>query len=100
MEYITIISKTEILAVPNWMTCIVGGIGIALILSTFVYWAIVRNVDKVGKYLNIVAPIALGILVIWIIVSNLFLSVPTGRYKYVGTIDDGTTIIEWEDPIQ
>ena len=100
MEYITIISKTEILDVPNWMTYIVGGICIVLILSTFVYWAIVRNVDKAGRYINIVAPITLGIFIIWIIVSNLFLRVPTGRYKYVGTIDDGTTIIEWEDPIQ
>ena len=100
MEYITIISKTEILDVPNWMTCIAGGIGIALVLSTFVYWAIVKDISKVCRYLNIVGSISLGILIIWIIASNSFLRVPTGRYKYVGTIDDGTTIIEWEDPIQ
>jgi hypothetical protein len=54
MEYVNIISKEAITAVPTWLAMIGAVIAILGVLSTFIYWAIVKDANKVVAYLLIV----------------------------------------------
>jgi hypothetical protein len=101
MEYINIISQEAITAVPTWLAVIGGFISIAAVLSTFIYWGIVKNPDKVLRYLTIVAPIAIIFVIAWMCITCLFFSEPTGRYRYEATIDkDKITVSEYEQFIE
>ena len=98
MEYINIISKEEITEAFQLPITIVGCLAIAAVLSSFVYMAIVKDPDKTMKYMCIVAPIAMGILIITAIICGIFFRVPTGRYKYKATIDkDKITVAQYEE---
>lgn len=100
-EYINIISKEAITAVPTWIALLGGSISILLVLSTFIYWAIVKEPFKAAKYLGIVGSIALIIAIAWMCVSCMFFSEPTGRYNYIATIDkDNITVTEYEQFIK
>ncbi len=101
MEYINIISKEEVSMVPAWILCLICGLGIAATLSTFVYWAIAKDIDKVIKYELIVGFSAIAFVLIGYIVSSIFFRVPTGRYKYEATIDkDKITVSQYEEFIE
>ena len=95
-EYINIISKEAVTAPPTWIIFVGGIVPILHILSTLVYWAVVKNPFKAAKYLGIVSSIA-AIVIIWMCISCAFLSEPTGKYKYIATIDkDNMTVSEYE----
>lgn len=96
-EYINIISKEAVTAVPTWIALLGGSICILLILSTFVYWAIVKDIDKVFGYLGTVGCIAIILCIAWMCISCMFFSEPTGRYNYKATINkDNITVKEYE----
>lgn len=96
-EYINIISKEAVTAVPIWIAAMGGIVPILLVLSTFVYWAIIKDPFKTAKYLGIVGVIALIIAITWMCVSCMFFSEPTGQYNYRVTIDkDNITVTEYE----
>lgn len=100
-EYMNIISKEAITAVPTWIAFAGGIVPILLILSTFVYWAIVKDVFKVCRYLGIVAVIAVILSIAWMCISCIFFSEPTGQYNYEATIDkDKITVSEYEEFIE
>lgn len=97
-EYINIISQEAITAVPNWLVVIGGFISIAAVLSTFIYWGIVKDPDKVLRYLTIVAPIVLVFVIAWTCITCLFFSEPTGKYRYEAAIDkDKITVSQYEE---
>lgn len=101
LEYINIISKEAVTAVPTWIAFVGGIIPILLILSTFVYWTIVKDLFKAARYLGIVGVIAVIIVIAWMCVSCLFFSEPTGQYNYKATIDkDNITVTEYEQFIK
>lgn len=101
MEYINIISKEPITAAPSWMAMLGAIICIGSVASTFIYWGIVHNPDKVVKYLSIVGCCAVTVCLIWCIVLSIFFQEPTGRYKYEATIDkDKITVSEYEEFIE
>ena len=96
-EYINIISKEAVTAVPIWIAAIGGIVSILLVLSTFVYWAVIKDPNKVIKYLGTVGSIAIILSVAWMCISCMFFSEPTGRYNYKATIDkDNITVAEYE----
>lgn len=100
-EYINIISKEAVTSVPTWIAAIGGIVPILLVLSTFIYWAIVKDVAKACTYLCIVAPIAIVISIAWMCISCMFFSEPTGQYSYIATIDkDNITVAEYEQFIK
>lgn len=100
-EYINIISKESVTAVPTWVALLGGSVSILLILSTFVYWKIVKDTFKAGKYLAIVGVIAIVIALAWQCISCIFFSEPTGQYRYEATIDkDNITVTEYEEFIK
>ena len=100
-EYINIISKEAVTAVPISIALVGGVIPILLILSTFVYWAIVKDPYKVAKYLGAVGFIAMIIAISWMCISCVFFSEPTGQYYYKATIDkNNITLTEYEQFIK
>ena len=100
-EYINIISKEAVTAVPIWIALAGGSVSILLILSTFVYWAIVKDAFKAAKYLGIVGVIALILAIVWTCISCVFFSKPTGKYNYEATIDkNNITVAEYEEFIE
>jgi hypothetical protein len=100
-EYINIISQEAITAVPIWLAAIGSLVSIGAVLSTFVYWAIVKDVNKVPKYLGIVGSAALVFSVVWMCITCLFFSEPTGRYRYEATVDkDKLTVSQYEEFIK
>ena len=100
-EYINIISKEAVTAVPTWIALLGGSVSILLVLSTFIYWAIVKDPFKVAKYLGIVGAIAIILCIAWMCVGCIFFSEPTGQYNYRATIDkDNITLTEYEQFIK
>lgn len=100
-EYINIISKEAVTAVPTWIAAIGGIVPILLVLSTFIYWAIVKDSFKVCKYLGVVGAISIILSIAWMCISCIFLSEPTGQYSYKATIDkDNITVTEYEQFIK
>ena len=101
MEYINIISKEAVTAVPTWIALLGGSVSILLVLSTFIYWAVVKDPNKVVGYLGTVASIAIILSIAWMCVSCMFFSEPTGQYNYRATIDkDNITVTEYEQFIK
>ena len=100
-EHISIISKEAVTAVPTWIALAGGSVPILLMLSTFIYWAVVKDSLKVFKYLGIVGSIALILNFAWMCISCIFFSEPTGQYNYQATIDkDNLTVTEYEQFIK
>ena len=98
MEHVNIISQEAITAVPTWLAALGAGICCTIVLSTFIYWALVKDVNKVCKYLSIVGCCAIGLSVAWCIITTAFFSVPTGRYRYEATLDkENMSITEYEE---
>ena len=101
MEYINIISKEEITQAFQLPIIIVTCLAIAAVLSSFIYWGIVKDLDKVIKYLYIADSVGIGCLVITSAICGIFFRVPTGRYKYEATIDkDRITVSQYEEFIE
>lgn len=101
LEYINIISKEAVTAVPTWIAAAGAIIAILAVLSTFVYWAFVKDPFRVCKYLGIVASIAIVFSVAWMCITCLFFSEPTGQYNYKATVDkDNITVTEYEQFIK
>ena len=97
-EFISIISKDAVTAVPTGIALIGGIVPILLVVSTFVYWAIVKDAFKAAKYLGIVGSIALILSIAWMCISCMFFSQPTGEYHYKVTIDkDKITVAQYEE---
>lgn len=100
-EYIIIISKEAVTAVPTWIALTGGSVSILLVLSTFIYWKVIKNPDKVVKYLGIVGSIAIILCFAWACISAMFFGEPTGSYNYKATIDkDNITVAEYEQFIK
>ena len=96
-EYINIITKDAVKVVPTWIALLGGSVSILLVLSTFIYWAVVKDPFKTTRYLGIVGVIATIIGIVWMCISCMFFSEPTGRYNYKATIDkDNITVTEYE----
>lgn len=101
MEYINIISKEEIMQAFQPPIIIVGCLAIAAALSTFIYWGIGKDIDKVMKYLYIAGSVGIICLIATIVICATFFRVPTGRYKYEATIDkDRITVSQYEEFIE
>ena len=101
LEYINIISKEAVTAVPTWIALLGGSISILLVLSTFIYWAIIKDPNKVIGYLGTVGSIAIILSIAWMCISCMFFSEPTGQYYYKATIDkDNITVTEYEQFIK
>lgn len=100
-NYINIISKEAVTAVPTWIALVGGIVPILLVLSTFIYWAVVKEPFKVAKYLGVVGAIGIILSFAWTCISCTFFSEPTGRYNYIATIDkDNITVTEYEQFIK
>ena len=100
-EYINILSKEAVTTVPTWIAFAGGSISILLVLSTFIYWAVVKDPHKVSGYLGTVGSIAIIWSIAWMCISCMFFSEPTGRYNYKATIDkDNITVTEYEQFIK
>ena len=100
-EYINIISKEAITAVPIWIALLGGIVCTLLVLSTFIYWAVVKDLNKVIGYLGIVVAIAINLDIAWMCISCMFFSEPTGQYNYKVTIaKDNITVTEYEQFIK
>ena len=97
LEYINIISKEAVTTVPTWIALLGGSVCIFLILSTFIYWAVIKDPNKVMGYLGTVGSIAIILSIAWMCISCMFFSEPTGQYNYKATIDkDNITVTEYE----
>lgn len=100
-EYINIISKEAVTAVPTWIAFAGGSVCILLVFSTFIYWSVVKDTNKVIGYLGTVGSIAIILSIAWMCVSCMFFSEPTGQYNYKVTIDkDNITVTEYEQFIK
>ena len=100
-DYINIISKEAVTAVPTWIALLGGSVCIFLILSTFIYWAVIKDPNKVMGYLGTVGSIAIILSIAWMCISCMFFSEPTGQYNYKATIDkDSITVTEYEQFIK
>lgn len=100
-EYINIISQEAITAVPTWLQLICGIIAIGGVLSTFVYWAVVKDAEKAMKYLFVAGGSALAFMIAFLLITNMFFAVPTGQYKYEATINkDKITVAQYEEFIE
>lgn len=96
-EYINIISKEAVTAVPAWIALLGGSVSILLVLSTFMYGAVIKDPNKVTNYLKIVGSIAIILCLAWMCISCMFFSEPTGQYNYKAIIDkDNITVTEYE----
>lgn len=73
LEYINIISKEAVTSVPTWIALLGSSVSILLILSTFIYWAIIKDPNKVVGYLATVASIAIIVSIAWMCISCVFL---------------------------
>lgn len=101
LEYINIISKEAVTAVPTGIALAGGSVSILLVLSTFIYWAVIKDPKKVIGYLGTVGSIAIILSIAWMCVSCMFFSEPTGQYNYRATIDkDNITVTEYEQFIK
>ncbi len=100
-EYINIIAKEAVTAVPTGIAFAGCGVSILLVLSSFVYWAVVKDSFKAIKYIGIVGVIAIIIAIAWLCISFMFFSEPTGQYNYKATIDkNNITVAEYEQFIK
>ena len=98
MEHINIIAQEEITAPLEWVVWLVGVLTIVAIFGLTFY----SHANPQNAY-RIVIPILYfgcgGIL--GVLITSLFLRVPTGRYKYEATIDkDNITVAEYEQFIE
>lgn len=101
MDYINVISKEAITTVPTWIALLGGSICILLVLSTFIYWAIIKNPNKVMGYLGTAGSIAIILSITWMCICCMFFSQPTGQYNYKATIDkDNITVTQYEQFIK
>lgn len=100
MDYINILSKEPVMAVPVWIAAVAA----ALLLLLLLMFLLVLYV-KYGRCKSICIGFS-GMIVLFItFVVFLFLTIfckePTGRYKYSGTIDkDNITVSEYEEFIK
>lgn len=100
-EYINIISKEAITAVPTWLQLVCGIISIGGVLSTFVYWAIVKDPEKAIKWLFVAGGSALAFMMAFLLITKMFFAVPTGQYKYEATVNkDKITVAQYEKFIE
>lgn len=98
MEHVNIISQEAITAVPSWLAALGAGICIAIVASTFIYMAIIKDPSRVIRYLSHAGAFSLVLCVAWCIITSAFFSVPTGRYRYEATIDkENMSITEYEE---
>lgn len=101
MEYINIISKEPLTTTPIWPTFVILVISVCIILTTFIYWYIVKDPDKAFGYLMKVGIGAVIFTAIASSICNVYFKVPTGCYKYEGTINkDKITVSQYEEFIE
>lgn len=106
MDYINIISKEELMVLPNWIVGLLVAVLMSIVLiPTFISWLISKK--KNLGLMNVVWTelIAGGVSIICCLVFCLclqkFFLEPSGRFKYKVTIDkDSVTVSEYEDFIE
>ena len=94
-EYITIISKEAITRGIAWPTLIIAAISLlVVIIGGFISLKIDDDLKIffISFYISIIG-VLLTIACGW--VCDAFFPVETGRYKYSGTIDENTPIVEF-----
>lgn len=100
-EYINIISQEAVTAVPTWLAMLGAVIATLVVVSTFIYWAIVKDCIATFKYLCAAGVFAIVFATAWACITSMFFSVPTGRYRYGATIDkDNITVTQYEEFIE
>ena len=102
MEYINIISKEEIKAVPFWIGLIIMGVCIVgLLVPAIVCWIKTKSWDDMFRVVVVAGIIAILFELIALCICSAFLRVPTGRYKYEATIDkDKISAAQYEEFIE
>ena len=100
-EYINIVSKEAITAVPTWIALLGSTVCTLLVLSTFIYWTVIKDPNKVFTYLGTVGSIAIILSIAWMCISCVFFKEPTGQYNYKATIDkNNITVSKYEQFIK
>lgn len=97
MEYVTIISKEEILLTPIWPFAIFGAIAIGFLISTVVVQFIQLPIYKRELYTERLETLTLLFMVLMFVagfISYCICPRETGRYKYEGTFDPDMTMEE------
>lgn len=100
-DFINIISQEAVTAVPTWLAMVGAAIATLVVVSTFIYWAIVKDCIATSKYLCAAGVFAIVFATAWACITSMFFSVPTGRYRYEATIDkDNITVARYEEFIE
>ena len=100
-EYINVIMKKDVMAVPFWLAALGACICIGLLASAWIYWAIVKDSSKTMQYFCVVGTATMALCLTWNSVTSIFFSEPTGRYKYAATINkEVITISQYEEFIE
>jgi hypothetical protein len=101
MEYINIISKEPIIALPDWITHLILGVCFLLSLIPLIYALVTNNFSKTIGLTLITGICVIVFEVAALIFCSANFSVPTGRYRYEGTIDkDKVTVGQYEEFIE
>lgn len=101
MEHINIIVKEDIMAIPDWLIFIGGAVSICIICSSFIYWSVVKNPDKVMKYSIIAGITGLVFCICFLCITSLFCKEPTGKCEYQAIVDkDNITVSQYSEFIE
>ena len=105
MDHVNIISQKAITTLHPIVCNIIGCL--ALLTIAFLFGCLIYNskkatTDKIERALRkviwLVGGSSIAVLIIIGTIGNIFLRVPTGRYKYSATIDkDQMTVAEYEE---
>lgn len=103
MECIDIISKEAVTKPAIWPMLIVSIVAIVALLTLLVYGLVtkLRKQDLIIKLTLIFGLGGICLQLIAVILSSIFLQVPTGQYIYKATIDkEKITVAEYEQFIE
>lgn len=101
MEYINIISKEAMTAIPDWQGLVIIMVCMLLILVPIIYLMLTGDIHKATKILLWTGTGAICFEVVALCICSAFFREPTGRYKYEATIDkEKITVNQYEEFIE
>lgn len=97
-ENINIITQEAITEALLWPILVIGIIGILFALSALIileihpkdWW---ERVNRLCIHFIVCMPL----MIVTAVICTIFFPVETGRYKYMGTLDDDMTIVEYKE---
>ena len=108
MDHVNIISQEAITTVIPEIQNAIGFI--ALLAIAFLFGCLIYNSKMVRtrekektviKVICLAGGIAIALVLVIGIIGNIFFRTPTGRYKYIATIDkENMTVVEYEEFMQ